>query len=39
MIAYVLMLLAASTKGMEYAIAIVGLVAFLLFLRFLKPTE
>ena len=39
MIAYVLMLLAASTKGMEYAIAIVGLGGFLLFLVWLKPPE
>ena len=39
MIAFVLNLLATSTKGIEYIIAIVGLGAFLLFLKWLKSPE
>jgi len=33
------LLIAASTKGVEYIIALVGLAAFLLFLRILKTPE
>jgi len=39
MIAYALSLLATTTKGIEYVIAIVGLGGFLLFLSWLKPPE
>lgn len=32
-------LLAGTTKGIEYIIAIVALVGFLFFLKFLRPPE
>jgi hypothetical protein len=39
MSALIWQLLASSTKGIEYIIAIVGLGSFLLFLRVLKPVD
>jgi hypothetical protein len=39
MSALIWQLLAGSTKGIEYIIAIIGLGGFLLFLKWLKPTE
>ena len=39
MIAWLMAVASGSTKGIEYVIAILGLLGFLLLLRFLKAPE